>query len=208
MSEIDSQRSGPATPLDELALRLLTSSGFRFAVAEADADRDTCFRLRYQAVIDRSWAPQQRLGDGIERDEYDDHAVQVIGWDGDRAVATGRLVLPPGPLPTQDACGIVVEPAGHVVDVGRMAVAPTHQGPGHGSFVALLCALYLEARARGFEVACGMMSTTTRGLLRHLGVQLQVLGEPRGYWNEERCPVRFRLADNELPLSERWSGSS
>ena len=55
-------------------------------------------------------------------------AVHVVGWDGETAIATGRLVLPPGSLPTEDVCGIIVEPHGHVADVGRMTVARSHQG--------------------------------------------------------------------------------
>lgn len=165
---------------------------------------DIAFRLRYQAVVERGWVGEQALGSGVEVDDYDSRAVHVIGWDDDTPIATGRLVLPPGPLPTEDACGIVVEPAGNVVDVGRMVVVPTHQAAHHGAFVALLCALYAESRMRGFEVACGMMSPTVRGLMRHLGLRLEVLGEARRYWDEDRSPVRFELSASAPTLSERW----
>jgi hypothetical protein len=142
--------------------------------------------------------------DGRERDAYDDRSVHIVGWDGDSAIATGRIVLPPGPLPSEELCGIRIEPHGKVVEVGRMTVARSHQDPGHGLFVALLARLYLEVRARGYEVACGMMSPRARSLVRLLGLQLEILGEDRLYWGERRAPVRFQVTLNDAALTARW----
>jgi hypothetical protein len=58
----------------------------------------------------------------------------------------GRVVPPPG-LPTEVAWGHVVEPAGRVVDVGRMCVAGSHRSRQHAAFIGLMCRLYLEMRA-------------------------------------------------------------
>jgi hypothetical protein len=120
-------------------------------------------------------------------------------------VCSGRIVLPPGPLPTEQACGIVVEPIGQVVDVGRMVVAPSHQDAAHRTFVLLLGALYLEVRRRGYSVACGMMSAPVRALVRQLGMRLELLGPEREYWREQRAPVRFILGREAPGLVERWS---
>ena len=195
---------GPVS-LDALARNILTRSGYRFTLADDDDSRETAYCLRHDAVVDHGWYDEVDGRDrGRERDGYDDRAIHLLGWDGEHAIATGRLVLPPGSLPTEDACGLIVEPRGGVVDVGRMTVARSHQGPGHPVFLALLAGLYLEVRARGFDVACGMMSPRARSLVRLLGLQLEMLGDDRRYWGELRAPVRFSVTINATPLSTRW----
>jgi GNAT superfamily N-acetyltransferase len=140
----------------------------------------------------------------MERDEFDAAAVHVLGWDGADPICTGRLVFPPGPLPTEVACGLVVEPQGQVVDVGRMAVLRSHQTFGHGAFLVLLCRLYREARAAGFQYACGMMAAPARALVDRLGLQLEQLGPERVHHGQPRAPVRFVLASNVAPLVDHW----
>ena len=187
-------------PLDGLVTRMLSRSPFDYRVAADDSEREVAYRLRGSAVVDRGWCRAGDLPGGMERDEYDDHAVQVIGWDGDVAMSTGRVVLPPG-LPTEEACGIVVEPRGGVVDVGRMCVARSHQSLEHGALIGLMCRLYLAMREHGFRVACGMMSAPARALMGLFGLQLEILGPDRMYWNESRAPVRFSLMSATRLLS-------
>ena len=172
-------------PLDALVTRMLAGSPFVYRVAADDAEREIAYRLRAGAVLDHGWGTESDLPGGLERDAYDDRAIHVIGWDGQVPMSTGRVVLPPG-LPTEDACGIVVEPRGEVVDVGRMCVARSHQGLEHAAFTGLMCALYLAMRENGFGVACGMMSAPARALVGLLGLRLEILGPPR-------APVRFSL---------------
>ncbi len=179
-------------PLDALVSRILSRSPFDYRVAADDSEREIAYRLRAEAVLDRGWCTPEDLPDGRERDGYDDRAIQVIGWDGQVPMSTGRVVLPPG-LPTEDACGIVVEPRGEVVDVGRMCVARSHQGLEHAAFIGLLGRLYLVMRENGFGFACGMMSAPARSLVGLLGLRLEILGPPRAHWNEPRVPVRFSL---------------
>ncbi|HEX6857728.1 MAG TPA: hypothetical protein VF204_20745 [Streptosporangiaceae bacterium] len=179
-------------PLDALVSRMLSRSPFDYRVAADDSEREIAYRLRAEAVLDRGWCTPEDLPGGLERDGYDDRAIQVIGWDGQVPMSTGRVVLPPG-LPTEDACGLVVEPRGEVVDVGRMCVARSHQGLEHAAFIGLMCRLYQAMRENGFRVACGMMSAQARSLMGLLGLRLEVLGPPRAHWNEPRAPVRFSL---------------
>jgi hypothetical protein len=179
-------------PLDALITRMLARSPFDYRVAASDSERELAYRLRGSAVLDRGWCTVGDLPGGMERDTYDDRAIQVIGWDGDVAMSTGRVVLPPG-LPTEEACGILVEPRGEVVDVGRMCVAPSHQSLEHAALIGLMCRLYLAMREHGFGVACGMMSVPARAMMGLFGLQLQILGPERTYWNEPRAPVRFSL---------------
>jgi hypothetical protein len=194
--------------LDLLVARVLERSPFDYRLAADDAERRLSFRLRGQVVVNQGWRTANDLPGGLERDEYDDRALHVLGWDGDVVMSTGRIVLPPG-LPTEDACGIVVDPPGEVVDVGRMCVLPGHQGLEHAALIGLMCRLYLEMRAHAYEVACGMMSARAQVLVRHLGLKIQRLGAERPYWGEPRWPVRFSLLSNAAVLeSGSWRGPS
>jgi predicted GNAT family N-acyltransferase len=193
--------------LDRLVRRMVDAGPLRFTVATSDAERDAAFRLRHDAIVDRGWGRPDELDDGREHDDFDARAVHLIGWDSDTAVCAGRLVAPPAPLPTEVACDIVVEPAGRVVDVGRMVVAPSHQDPSHRTFVLLLGRLYLEVRGLGFGVGCGMMTASVRGLCRQLGFKLEELGPERVYWHEARAPVRFDAGRDSTSLLSRWSES-
>jgi hypothetical protein len=192
----------PVGILDGLVARVLATYPYRFTLAENSEARATGYRIRAEAAVAAGWASD--FPDGLERDAFDEHAVHVLGWAGAEPVSTGRIVLPPGPLPTESACGIVVAPAGQVVDVGRMAVAQSHQDVEHAAFVALLCRLYLEMRTRGYAVACGMMSRRTRRLVSLLGLELEQLAPERAYWGEPRAPVRFELLANTASLTRRW----
>lgn len=191
--------------LDALVARVLATYPYRFTLVDDADGRDLAYRIRYAAALDQGWIAPPDYPDGLERDEHDPTAVHILGWDGSEAVATGRLVFPPHPLPTERVTGLVVEPRGRVADVGRMSVLPTYRSYRQAAFVALLCRLYLEVRAHGYDVACGLMSPRVRNLLRQLGLELEVLGPDRTYWSEPRAPVRFALAVNALPLGRRWS---
>ena len=200
------EAAGGPVSLDALAHSILARSGYRFTLADDQAQQDAAYRLRHEAVIDAGWQhePDDARLEGRERDRYDARAIHVLGWDDEQTIATGRLVLPPGPLPTEEACALIVEPQGRVVDVGRMTVARSHQAASHPVFLALLARLYLEVRARGIDVACGMMSPRARSLVRLLGLQLERLGDDRLYWGELRAPVRFSVTINSTSLTTRW----
>jgi hypothetical protein len=188
-------------PLDALVTRMLALSPFEYRLATDDSERDIAYRLRGRAVIDQGWCNPDALPGGSETDEYDERALHVLAWDGNTPISTGRVVLPPG-LPTEHACGIVIDPPGEVVDVGRMCVARSHQSLEHAAFIGLMCRLYLEMRAHGFAVACGMMSAPARVLVAHLGLRLETLGPERMYWNERRAPVRFSLMSGVAELRD------
>ncbi|MGZ4507214.1 MAG: hypothetical protein ACXVX0_08170 [Blastococcus sp.] len=203
--------SHPPTPasaglLDGLVERLLAGSPYRFTTAVDEEERAIAYRIRAGAIVEARWAAADAFPEGMETDAFDPAAVHVLGWDGDQPVCTGRLVFPPGPLPTEVACGLVVEPRGQVVDVGRMALVRSHQTFGHGTFLALLWALYREARAEGYSIGCGMMTGPARSVMARLGVQLEELGPSRLHQGQQRAPVRFLLSANVAPLADRWGG--
>jgi hypothetical protein len=192
------------TDLDRLVAMMMARASLRFAVATDEIACDAAWRLRGDAVVAAGWRTAAELDRGRERDADDAHAVLVVGWDGDVPVATGRIVAPPWPLPTEVTLGRYIEPIGALADVGRMVVDRTYQAAHHGTFVMLLAALYLEVRALGFTVACGMMTPTVRGLARHLGITLEQLGPDREYWGVARAPVRFSVSDSASTLVARW----
>jgi hypothetical protein len=188
--------------LDQLASLLAGRAGLHFSVATTGRERAAALALRHATVAERCWSDASS-----DADEFDERAVHVVGWDGDRPVCCGRLVLPGAPLPTEVACGVEVEPVGQVVDVGRMVVVSAARDRRATVFLALLAALYLETRRRGFTVGCGLMASNVRALLRLMGVPLRVLGpelEHRGEW---RAPVRFAVEVDGAALLARWAAT-
>ena len=194
---------GVSTAVSDLAERLVSSHPLQFTLATSAKDRNAAFKLRHSAIVERGWSAG--TVDGHDRDVYDQCSLIVVGWHSGDAVASGRLVLPPGPLPTEVECGIVVAPAGRVVDVGRMVVASSHQAWHRGAFVALLAALYLEMRRQGYDVATGLMARDARALVRLLGLRLDVLGPEVITQGAARAPVRFACDDADEMLLQRWS---
>ena len=134
---------GDLGALDELAAALAVRSRLSFGTARTDAERDVALGLRRAAVAEKRWDG----GTGTPTTTPSTaRAVHVVGWREGEPICCGRLVLPPGPLPTEVACGFVIEPAGRVVDVGRMVVVPGARDHGSAVFLALLAALYLETQ--------------------------------------------------------------
>jgi N-acyl-L-homoserine lactone synthetase len=193
--------------LDALcALTLERAAPLRFAEARDSVALEATYRLRYRAVIDQSWGRPEEYPGGMERDEYDDVALHVAGWDGDQLVATARLVFPaPGlALPTEAAFDLVVEPRGEVVDLGRLVVARAYRGASHRMLLAILARSWLSIRERGLFRYCAIDSRAMIRLYRRLGFEVVELGEARIYWGEERLPVLFDVAASEPALTARF----
>jgi len=196
--------------VDALAARAQTwVAPIRIGVAGSPREREGAYRLRYQAAIDRGWRQPEDLPGGLERDDYDEHAVHILAWDGEEIVAGARLVLPkPGlRLPTEEAFGIQVEPRGQVVDCGRYVVARRYTNLQHRMLAVLLARSWLEMRARGFSMACGaFVSAAMVRVYRRMGLQVRILAPPRTVWGEERYPIQFDAATSVPALTDRWPG--
>jgi predicted GNAT family N-acyltransferase len=169
---------------------LAAAAPVRFTVAMSEADRHALYALRYAVVVDEGWIDPAAVPQGMERDAHDERAVHLIGWDDDVMAATARLVFPsPGErLPTEEAFGLRVAPAGEVVDLGRGVVARPYRGRGHATFVGLLAAAWLKARAQGFVRLCGTSAPSMLPHYRAMGFHVDVLGGSRGGWGGERGP--------------------
>jgi len=180
--------------MDKVARLLVDRAApVRFMVATAASHRTAVYRLRYDVVVEEGWVDPSALPEGLEHDAFDEEAVHLVGWDGDVIAATARLVLPRAgaALPTEAAFGLDIEPRGEIVDLGRGIVARPYRGRGHHLFFALLAMAWIETRARGFTRLCG---TTAPSMLPHysaMGFHVEILGESRRWWGDERLPIKM-----------------
>ncbi len=193
--------------LDLLSRNLIDKAApVRFEVAQSTPAREAAFRLRYQALVDRGAIKPEEMPDGLERDDQDDRAIQVVGWDGNTAIATGRLVtpVPDQPLPTEQAFGLVIEPRGEVIDIGRYTVSRDYAQKEGRFFVGMLGFCWLEARARGYFRVCG---TASPGMLRHyrrIGFIVTELAPPHSYYGEDRYPCWYDVVGSANVLIGKW----
>jgi hypothetical protein len=70
--------------------------------------------------------------------------------------------------------------------------------------LAMLARSWLSIRARRLCQFCAVDSPAMVRLYRRVGFQIDVLGEARAYWGQERLPVRFDLVASEPVLTERY----
>jgi N-acyl-L-homoserine lactone synthetase len=183
------------------------SAPIRFAVAQTPAERALAYHLRYIALRERNVVGPADFPDEMEYDAHDERAIQVLGWDGEQAMATGRLVLPmPGYLlPTEQSFDLVIEPQGEIVDIGRFTVLHAYAQRENRYFAGLLSFCWLEMRARGYLHVCG---TASPGMLRHyrrIGFLVADLAAPHTYYGEERYPCRFDVIGSANVLLGKWS---
>lgn len=180
--------------MDRVARDLLDMTApVRFAVATSVADQTAVYQLRYRVSCEEGWLEPSAAPDGLEKDDFDDRAIHLVGWDDRTLAATARLVLPhPGHrLPTEEAFELTIVPPGEVVDLGRGIVAPAYRGRGHGVFFGLLAAAWLQARAHGFTQLCGTTAPSMLPNYRAMGFHVEVLGEARHWWGDQRLPIKM-----------------
>ena len=198
----------PADPpgvaaLDRLAARLAAAvPGLRIEPARSPAELAAVLRLRYEHVVANGWAAAPQLRAGVEEDGYDAGAVQLGAWDGEELVGTIRIVAPSAgrPLPVELAFGLEIEPLKHVVEIGRLLIAPAHRGDAaHRAWGALFAHAWMQVRARGFVVLAGAASEQAVARYRQLGLPFEILGPARAYWGEPRHPVRLDPARATRP---------
>ncbi len=164
--------------LDRVAERLADEAGVQLSVAETPAELIGVHRLRYREAAEQGRTTARDDRDGLERDIFDARALQLCAWDGETLVGTLRLVLPMvgKPLPTEQAFGLTVQPAGEVVDVGRPLIAPELGGEsGRRAADGLLAQAWFETRARGYRVMAGIATESLVSRYRSLGLEVELL---------------------------------
>ncbi len=157
-----------------------------------------CHHLRYRCVVDEGWAEAAEFPDATERDEYDDHGIQICAWDDSELAGTVRLVFPqPGlTLPIEKEFGVELHPPNEAVDGGRLVVAPKHRAAiGQRVLAALFARCWLVAREHGLRRFASVAPDRVIRLYRRSGILIEVLGEPRTFWGEERRPILLTGAD-------------
>jgi hypothetical protein len=191
--------SGALTPdaasqLDALAIALLArATPLRVDVARTDAEQDALFRLRGRIAVANGWMRPDELTDGRECDAFDADAIQIGAWLGDELLGTARAILPaPGRrLPVEMGFGLVVEPAGRVAELSRIAVVPGHGERRHAVLLGLTLRAWLEGRARGIEHWAGALSPAVARLYRQMGFANSPLGPAVVYDGVARQPIRY-----------------
>jgi N-acyl-L-homoserine lactone synthetase len=175
---------------------ILQNPTVRFAAAQSPEEREAVYRARYTEVIEKGWARPEDLPDRIERDEYDDQALLMVGWEDERLVIVGRLVFPSPnrPLPTEAEFNLEIAPSQQVVDTGRAILLQADRGGAqHKLFLGLMGYAWQEMRARGYCHVCATMTASMLRLYRMMGIHWQTLGEPRLYWGKLRYPCKYNL---------------
>jgi N-acyl-L-homoserine lactone synthetase len=169
-----------------------------FGLARSSNELEAVYRLRYEVVMDQGWASPEGLPDGLERDAFDDRALQIVAWDGGELVGTTRLVAPQAGcrLPTEQAFDLEIGDRGRVIDMGRTCRAPRRQDSDHRIIWGLLCQSWIELRRLGFVEICGIFSPGMSRFYKRLGFRVEILGAARAHWGEDRYPVLVRPAES------------
>ncbi len=100
------QLEGHAPECEPLSLYDLYMSTFETLVADTDALREACFRLRYQVycVENEGYEPASAFVDGLERDSFDTHSAHALlrHRASGEFVGTVRTILDPGGAAARD----------------------------------------------------------------------------------------------------------
>jgi N-acyl-L-homoserine lactone synthetase len=181
----------------------------RFDEASGETERREAFRLRYRAVVEGGMDRADRFPDGLEQDDHDVDAVQLIGWDGDQAVATCRLVFGQSgrPFPLETAFALTLPSRERTVEWGRVTIHSRRRGQGHRLVMGLAARGWLTMEALGATVAIGITPERLVAFFTTLGFPLTVLGPPRVYWGEERVPILCEGVQAAAALGRFWGGA-
>lgn len=197
--------------VDALTTQLIAwAAPVRFEVARTPADIEAAYRLRYRVALERGWATAADLPDGLERDTYDDRAMQITAVKDGEPVGLTRLVFPsPGlRLPTEEIYNVDIEPHGQVVEISRTTVIVPHSEIQHRIFGGLLSRAWHEIRARGYYRFCGYAALPLLQLYSFMGIKFTHLGAPQVTWKETRYPIRFEVVASAPELVRRYGKAS
>ncbi len=195
---MNAEESPALVKADAFAQQILSRvAPLTFGVARSPAELDAVYRLRYAVVVNQGWARPEDLPEGLERDAFDDRAVQIVAWDGGKLVGTTRLVTPAAGfrMPVEQAFNLQMSHRGRVIDMGRTCRAPGQKDIGQRIIWGLLARSWIELRTRGFAEVCGIFSAGMMRLYQRLGFRVEVLSEARLHWGEPRYPVLVRPAE-------------
>jgi N-acyl-L-homoserine lactone synthetase len=180
----------------------------RFTRVDAPDELCRIFRLRYDVVIERGWRTCDQLPDGMEKDAYDDDAVQLAAWDEGTLAATTRLIFPKAGqiLPTEATFNMQIDPVGRSVDVGRTIIAPAYRDARqHRLLRGMIALVWLEVTQRGFVDFCATLSAEMLARYHTVGFEFYALGEAKMHWGQPRFPCKFDLMRTAQDLIARMN---
>lgn len=187
----------------------------RFGPPRFPRDLEGVLRLRFRIAVSNGWMASDDSLLGLEKDQYDDDAVQIVALDGETVAGATRIVLPvPGRrLPSEEAFGWQSD--GRTVDVGRLCVDSSYREGSHRVLLGLLGTIWIEMRKRDFTQCCGAISARLIRLYETFGLEVIRIAPPRKYLGEERFPVlvlshnaAFKLEKAVRSLEDRRSNES
>jgi N-acyl-L-homoserine lactone synthetase len=192
--------------MDRLAPRFIAQAApLRLGIAQSQAERQAVYRLRCHVVVTKGWADAGDFPNQMETDDYDARAITVVARDGERLVASVRVVPPKVGelLPTEQSFNMQINPFGEVVDIGRLVLSRASDVFSQRVLLGLLGQVWLVMRAHGFSQACGIMTCPMVRWYRSNGLGVTILGPARHYWGEDRYPALVPTESFEL-MSRKW----
>jgi hypothetical protein len=164
-------------------------SGLAFGRAATDEQRREVFALRGRTVVDAGWVAEGELPDGLERDDLDERATQLVATSGGRVVGALRVAWDRDDVEAElRAHGLDLPVEGTMV-LGRLVVDRPWRPRSREVTVGLyaeLVRLALELR-----VARGVSFVTESAIrwYRLSGIPLKVVGPPREVTGMPRAPA-------------------
>lgn len=183
---------------ENFAARVVSSiTPLKVGVARSECELEEVFRLRYEVVIHRGWGKPEDFSEHLERDAFDDRALQIGVWKDGKLVGTTRLILPcqGHRLPVEETFGVALAHRDCVIEMGRTCRKPGINDAGQRILWGLLAQSWIEVRALGGTEICGCFSSAMIRFYRRFGFRIEILSGSRLHWGEKRFPVLVRPAD-------------
>jgi N-acyl-L-homoserine lactone synthetase len=193
-----SGQEGALAKAEGFATRVVSSiKPLNAGVARSERELEEVFRLRYEVVIHRGWSKPEDFSEHLERDAFDDRALQIGVWEDGELLGTTRLIMPchGHRLPVEETFGVELAHRDRVIEMGRTCRKPGINDPGQRVLWGLLAQSWIEVRRLGGTEICGCFSSAMLRFYRRFGFRIEILSEGRLHWGEQRFPVLVRPAD-------------
>jgi N-acyl-L-homoserine lactone synthetase len=159
--------------------------------AVGDEERLACFALRAEAALESRWVDADTLPGGLERDAYDDAAVQIVACCDGRVVGTLRIVDAADDVAALLAEHAVALPVAGTLVVGRLVVARDLRRRSREITVGFYAAIVRHALAVGAQRAVTFAAENAIRFYRLAGFPLKIVGPPTVVTGVTRYPALF-----------------
>jgi N-acyl-L-homoserine lactone synthetase len=164
-------------------------SDLTFGRAAGDEQRREVFALRGRTVVDAGWVAEADLPDGLERDQLDDRATQLVALSAGRVVGALRVAWDRGDVEAElRAHGLDLAVDGTMV-LGRLVVDRPWRRRSRAVTVGLYAELVRLALELGMERGVSFVTESAIRWYRVSGIPLKVVGPPREVTGMPRSPA-------------------